>query len=222
MQQRDNAKHRRLVIMTRVTTAAAFILVIGISPLVDAASVRGDTTPAEGKAVTMAGATANTSKTSATTGKESASTASNSQTSASPRTDEQIKWQVVSGGGGRSSSASTVLNATVGQSAAGPSSSTNYRLNAGFWQVFSSGGGSCCLTNSADGRTGNVDADPGKGVDISDLSSLIDFLYISFTPPQCLNSANIDGDTSGGVDISDLTALIDFLYISFALPAPCQ
>ena len=29
----------------------------------------------------------------------------------------------------------------------------------------------------------NVDGDVGGGVDISDLSALIDFLYISFTPP---------------------------------------
>jgi hypothetical protein len=29
----------------------------------------------------------------------------------------------------------------------------------------------------------NTDGDPSLGVDISDLSTLIDFLYISFTPP---------------------------------------
>mgnify|MGYP003555943435 FL=1 len=47
--------------------------------------------------------------------------------------------------------------------------------------------GSCCLALSNDGRAGNVDGDPGKGVDISDLSALIDFLYISFTlPANCL------------------------------------
>ena len=81
---------------------------------------------------------------------------------------------------------------------------------------------SCCLANSIDGRSGNVDADPAKGVDIADLSALIDFLYISFTPPQCLTSANIDGDIAGGIDIADLSGLIDYLYISFTLPALCQ
>jgi hypothetical protein len=29
----------------------------------------------------------------------------------------------------------------------------------------------------------NIDGDGGGGVDISDLSGLIDFLYISFNPP---------------------------------------
>ncbi len=81
---------------------------------------------------------------------------------------------------------------------------------------------SCCLALSIDGRTGNVDGDPGKGVDISDLSALIDYLYISFTPPPCLLSANTDGDPGNGIDISDLSALIDYLYISFTPPAVCH
>lgn len=82
--------------------------------------------------------------------------------------------------------------------------------------------GACCTSNSIDGRTGNVDMDPGKGVDIGDLSALIDFLYISFTPPPCMNSANIDGDAGQVVDIADLAALIDYLYISFTPPANCM
>jgi hypothetical protein len=81
--------------------------------------------------------------------------------------------------------------------------------------------GNCCTDNSIDGRSGNVDGDPAKGVDIADLSALIDFLYISFTPPPCLLSANIDGDGAGGIDIADLSGLIDYLYISFTPPALC-
>ena len=137
-----------------------------------------------------------------------------------PLTGEQIKWQVMSGGGNRSTSTNFILSSTLGQTAAGPSASTNYKINSGFWQNFLGGG--CCAALSVDGRTGNVDGDIGKGVDISDLSALIDFLYISFTPPLCMQSANIDGDNQGGVDISDLSGLIDFLYISFTPPALCQ
>jgi hypothetical protein len=69
---------------------------------------------------------------------------------------------------------------------------------------------------------GNVDCDPSDGVDISDLSRLIDFLYISFDPLCCEGEANIDGDPAGGIDISDLSALIDYLYINFTVPAACQ
>jgi hypothetical protein len=76
---------------------------------------------------------------------------------------------------------------------------------------------SCC-TN----KTGNVDCDPSDGVDISDLSALIDNLYISFAPLCCKSEANVDGSVDGNIDISDLSALIDYLYISFTPPAACQ
>jgi len=74
---------------------------------------------------------------------------------------------------------------------------------------------SCCVA-----LTGNVDCDPSDGADISDLTALIDNLYITFAPLCCDGEANTDGQP--GIDISDLTALIDYLYISFAPPAACQ
>lgn len=73
----------------------------------------------------------------------------------------------------------------------------------------------CCV-----GLTGNVDCDPENKCDISDLSALIDNLYISFAPLCCQAEANVDGQS--GIDISDLSALIDYLYISFTPPAACQ
>jgi PKD repeat protein len=76
--------------------------------------------------------------------------------------------------------------------------------------------GGCCMN-----LTGNVDCDPADGTDISDLTALIDNLYISLAPLCCTEEANVDGDPAGGIDISDLTALIDYLYISFTPPAPC-
>jgi hypothetical protein len=75
--------------------------------------------------------------------------------------------------------------------------------------------GACCI-----GLAGNVDCDPTNNIDISDLSALIDYLYISLIPVCCDATANVDGQP--GVDISDLSALIDFLYISFTPTAPCQ
>ncbi len=75
----------------------------------------------------------------------------------------------------------------------------------------------CCVANA-----GNVDCDPGDGVDISDLSRMIDFLYISFAPLCCKAEANTDGSLDGNIDISDLSVLIDYLYISFTPPAACQ
>jgi hypothetical protein len=76
---------------------------------------------------------------------------------------------------------------------------------------------SCCVD-----LTGNVDCDLASGVDISDLSAMIDNLYISFAPLCCKKEANVDGSLDGNIDISDLSALIDYLYISFTPPAACQ
>jgi hypothetical protein len=72
----------------------------------------------------------------------------------------------------------------------------------------------CCS-----GLTGNIDCDTGGAIDISDLSRLIDNLFISLSPLCCPAEANCDGQS--GVDISDLSRLIDFLYISFNPLAPC-
>lgn len=73
-----------------------------------------------------------------------------------------------------------------------------------------------CCTGSA----GNIDCDPDANIDISDLSALVDNLYISLSPLCCDKAANCDGQP--GVDISDLSALVDFLYISFTPLAVCQ
>lgn len=74
----------------------------------------------------------------------------------------------------------------------------------------------CC-----EGLTGNVDCDALNAIDISDLTALIDNLYITFTPLCCKAEANCDGSLDGNVDIADLTVLIDFLYITFTTPAAC-
>ncbi|RME24755.1 MAG: hypothetical protein D6800_08370 [Candidatus Zixiibacteriota bacterium] len=75
---------------------------------------------------------------------------------------------------------------------------------------------SCCI-----GATGNVNGDPDDVADVADLTSLIDHLFIGFTPLACLEEGNIDGDPNGAVDVADLTALIDHLFITFAPTASC-
>jgi PKD repeat protein len=74
----------------------------------------------------------------------------------------------------------------------------------------------CCK-----GTRGNIDNDPFDLVDLADLTRLIDFLFISFTPLACTEEANIDGDPEDLVDLGDLTRLIDYLFISFEPPPSC-
>lgn len=73
----------------------------------------------------------------------------------------------------------------------------------------------CCTVR------GNVDCDPGGGVDIADLSRLIDYMLISFDPLCCPDAGNVDGSIDGIIDISDLSRLIDFMLISFEPLEPC-
>jgi hypothetical protein len=62
------------------------------------------------------------------------------------------------------------------------------------------------------GVTGNVDCDPHELIDISDLTRLIDYLYVSRAPICCFSEGNVDGDPYGNVDVADLTALIQILF----------
>ncbi|MBI5266423.1 MAG: hypothetical protein HY851_04240, partial [candidate division Zixibacteria bacterium] len=73
----------------------------------------------------------------------------------------------------------------------------------------------CCA-----GMAGNVDCDLSGSVDISDLSTLIDHLFIGLAPLCCPGEADCDGQP--GVDISDLSALIDYLFVGFNPPSACR
>lgn len=107
------------------------------------------------------------------------------------------------------------------------------RLNSFSWpgiaraecNVVPSWGGPYCFTIVAtccQGSVGNVDFDDAGIVDISDLTLLIDHLFINFPPLLCDDEANIDGDPEGTVDIADLTLLIDHLFINFPPLSSCQ
>lgn len=83
--------------------------------------------------------------------------------------------------------------------------------------------GSCCI-----GSRGNIELTPAcfgvdQTVDITDLTNLINHLFIDFTPICCIDEGDIspDGGGDGVVDIGDLTALINFLFITFVPPQTC-
>jgi hypothetical protein len=76
-------------------------------------------------------------------------------------------------------------------------------------------GSNCCV-----GTVGNVDCSENPDPDISDITRLIDYIYLSHRPLCCPEEA--DTDLSGGEpDISDITRLIDFLYLSHDPLANC-
>ncbi len=97
-----------------------------------------------------------------------------------------------------------------------PNVSTNYICGTTTLGTFAlAQAGSCCVS-----PVGNIDCDPANSIDISDLTALIDNLFVSFTPLCCTKEANVDG--AGGIDIADLTFFIDHLFITFVALGNCQ
>jgi len=74
----------------------------------------------------------------------------------------------------------------------------------------------CCQ-----GIVGNVNCDETNNVDISDITRLIDHLYLTREALCCLEEANANGDSELVIDISDITALIDYLYLSHSPLSDC-
>lgn len=74
--------------------------------------------------------------------------------------------------------------------------------------------GCCCR-----GVRGNVDCDFNDIVDITDLTILIDHLFLSMSPLPSQEEANVDG--LEGIDISDVSRLIDHLFLRFGLLPSC-
>jgi len=73
----------------------------------------------------------------------------------------------------------------------------------------------CCI-----GYTGNVDCSVAQDPDITDITRLIDYLYLSRNPLCCLEEADCDG-SGGEPDITDITGLIDYLYLSHSPLSEC-
>jgi len=132
----------------------------------------------------------------------------------SPATGEQIGWSVISSGGTKGVSTNYALNGTVGQTAVGYGSSTNYGLSHGFWQSFG-----CCHNR------GNVDGIIGIGgpIDVADLTYLVAYLFQGGPTPPCLEEGNADGivGIGGPIDVADLTFLVAFLFQGGSTPPAC-
>ncbi|RME29195.1 MAG: hypothetical protein D6800_02945, partial [Candidatus Zixiibacteriota bacterium] len=58
------------------------------------------------------------------------------------------------------------------------------------------------------------DVNLSNDVDVADLTSLVDLLFISFTPPP-VTVRTADIDCNGTADVADLTKMVDHLFIDF-------
>ena len=82
--------------------------------------------------------------------------------------DSDIDWQVISSGGTEGSSTSFQLMGTVGQTAVGQGSSTNFIVNQGYWQDFGGPQPCDCMPGDADGN---------ELINISDAVYLINYIF---------------------------------------------
>jgi len=135
----------------------------------------------------------------------------------SPQSDSgsYIDCFVISSSATEAASEDFRISASAGLTVMGSCASTSFIVEQGFWRDFESGESGCCV-----GFTGNVDCSELEEPDISDITRLIDYLYLSHAELCCPEEA--DADMSGGEpDISDITRLIDYLYISHGPLALC-
>ncbi|MEE8577117.1 MAG: hypothetical protein V3T31_07660 [candidate division Zixibacteria bacterium] len=68
----------------------------------------------------------------------------------------------------------------------------------------------CCVY-----MTGDLAGPANVSPDISDLTALVNHLFVTLDPLDCAGEANMNGDDACSIDISDLTALINNLFITF-------
>ena len=69
------------------------------------------------------------------------------------------------------------------------------------------------LVGCCEGSTGDIDCSGEEIPSMTDITRLVDYLYISHLPLCCKAEADVNG-TGGEPDITDITRLIDFLYIT--------
>ena len=73
---------------------------------------------------------------------------------------------------------------------------------------------SCCV-----GETGDVNSDGNRT--LTDLTQLVNYLFVTFVPPNCLPAANTNGDAACGITLTDLTRLVNKLFVTFVPCADC-
>ncbi len=82
-------------------------------------------------------------------------------------------------------------------------------------------GDACCCGQFTGGITGNVNCSDDGKLTLSDISKLIDRVYISKQLLCCEQNGNVNLSTDSKITLSDITLLIDNVYISKNPTPPC-
>ncbi len=76
--------------------------------------------------------------------------------------------------------------------------------------------GVCCF-----GFTGNVNGDTQGVLDMSDITFLVDYLFLGGPHPPCSDASNVNGDPEGEINIIDLAFLVRYVFDGGAPPMVC-
>ena len=79
------------------------------------------------------------------------------------------------------------------------------------------GNANCCI-----GKTGNVNNDAEGDVNLTDLTVLVNNLFVTFQPLDCPAAANTNGDPDCLITLTDLTVLVNNLFVTFEPTADCN
>ena len=125
--------------------------------------------------------------------------------------DGYVLRHVISSGATIASNGSTGLSGTLGQEFIGAQTKGGSILFQGFWFGGQLG---CCA-----GRVGDANGDGNDEPNISDISAIIDHMFISERPLPCY--AEADANQTGGryadthdISVGDISALVDYLFVT--------
>jgi hypothetical protein len=128
----------------------------------------------------------------------------------------------LSGGGNSGGSSSFRLASTVSQVAIGSGDYNGGQAFHGLWYVINGLAQIPCCGHYTGGFTGNANCDTEGRIDLVDVTTLIDYVYISHRELCCEANGNVNQSNGDMINLSDITRLIDFVYITHnPLPA-CQ
>jgi len=81
--------------------------------------------------------------------------------------------------------------------------------------------GCTCCGLYTNGFSGNVNRSIDGKITLSDITLLIDHVYISKSDLECIEDGNINASLDSKITLSDITRLIDNVYISKSPTEPC-
>ena len=82
-------------------------------------------------------------------------------------------------------------------------------------------GNACCCGYYSNGWTGNANCSSDGMLTLSDVTRLVDYVYISKEPLCCEASGNTNGSSDHKTTLSDVTRLIDHIFVSRTPTASC-